>query len=218
MKSTKALLCAIWSDFRLRQRPLPQKQFLSHLCPLVALITLGLPVKVKATELRNQLTSSEAQNIAPVSDPFDNYERIQWCLDQYNVAKLAEGEFQINLALILNDGDYLTAASLTWPTIKLSAPQNEVIRIVGNDTTVSFLQLNYNNQYVGPLNPCQAVFVILGDRNNVNNNFIRGGDLPQDYVIPSESQRTKMTGIYFLGDSMQNLCENNNRRFQIVSE
>lgn len=184
-------------------------QSIGRLCPLVALLALGLPDKAKATELRNQLTSAEAQNIAPVNDPFDNYERIQWCLDQYNLAKLADGEFLISNFLTLNDGDSITATNLTWPIIKLNNPQDAVLKVLGNGCTVSLLQLDYNNRYYSASSPVQSVIQVTGNYNAINNNHIRGGISPQDYCIPSEIALKTMTGVYFFGNSIGNVCEAN---------
>lgn len=122
----------------------------------------------------------------------NNYERIQYCLDTYGIAKLADGIFEVNNVITVGSGKTLTAANITWPTIKAVAPVNSVIDIVGNNSEISFLQFDYNSQFKGEDHPCQGTIIITGSNNFIHNSFIRGADNPH------RKNDLISTGVYFL--------------------
>lgn len=185
---------------------------LSLALPCLAGWPFGLPA-VSAISPGNMLTYAQAQQIAPATGPTaaqDNYERIQYSLDQYGVARLEDGTFPLSQGLVLGDGDVLTANHTTWPELKLAAPAEFVVKLAGDGATVSLLTLNYNNQYIVGAYPCKAVVQIWGDSNNLNNNHIKGGDAPQAPNPVSQKAAKTVTGIYIVDASARgNVTEHN---------
>jgi hypothetical protein len=130
----------------------------------------------------------------------NNYEKIQWCLVKYGKALLNSGEFVINHVLVLDNAD-LMSANGDWPTIKaISSYSNAMIK-VNNNSRVAFLTLNANKNFL--LEPNSSVIGIGGDGNQIDNNWIKGGDVP---LYRTDAGR--IAGVYIMcGDD--NLVWNN---------
>jgi len=172
------------------------------------------PKSAAAISPSNRITYAEAQRIAPAIGPNaaqDNYERIQYSLDQYGIARLEDGVFPLSQGLVLGDDDVLTANHATWPELRLASPNEFVVKLAGNRATVSMLTLNYNNQYIAGAFPCKAVVQVWGQNNSVNNNHIKGGDQPQPPNPVSEKDYKTVTGIYFVDASARGNATDNNQ-------
>ena len=129
-----------------------------------------------------------------------NYERIQWCLTKYKRAQLTSGLFALNLILQMEDAD-LTSANGDWPTIKAVDTINNALIRMHSNCRVSFLTLNANKEFLKKGNA--SVVAITGDGNQLDNNWILGGDAP---LFKTESGT--MAGVYIMcGDT--NLVWNN---------
>ena len=163
-----------------------------------AILQASIPmsgVKAEAISSENMLTRAQAECIQPASGANaaqNNYERIQYCLDTYGIAKLADGVFEVNNVIVVGNNKILTSASSNWPTIKAVAPVNSVLDIVGNNSEISFLQFDYNSQFKGEDHPCQGTIIITGSNNFIHNSFIRGADNPH------RKNDLISTGVYFL--------------------
>lgn len=162
----------------------------------------------------NYMTSDGANYITPSSSPEENYKNIQYCLDTYKVARLAPGTFNISQSLTLYDDSQLLSSegNLTWPTIQLSEPSNNVINIEGNNFQISMLTINYNNQYISGNYPCKSTIQVSGSNNSINNCHVKGGDAPQIWNSTDENSIKTTTGIYIFGsdnDIFNNQIYNN---------
>ncbi|MFD0711684.1 right-handed parallel beta-helix repeat-containing protein [Paenibacillus sp. GCM10027626] len=161
----------------------------------------------------NMLTYLQAQSISPATGPtaaVDNYERIQYSLDQYGVARLEDGEFPLSQGLVLGDEDLLTSNHASFPVLKLVNPAEYLIKLAGDKAVVSFLTLNYNHQYITGTYPCKSVVQVWGSGNHLNNNHILGGDQPQTANPLSERAFKTVTGIYVMEASARgNVFDNN---------
>ena len=211
------LLSRGWDTVKMR--PL----FKALVTSLLFVSALPVGMKISATSVDNQLTREQAECIIPSTGSNaaqDNYERIQYCLDTYGIAKLDDGVFYVNHQIDVGNGDVLAAVNVTWPSIVAAAPVNCVLNVCGDNANVSLIQIDYNQQYIAGSFPCKSVVGVTGNNNFISNCFIRGGSSPQTKNAASENDLKTITGVYFanppsMGNTVYN-CKIYNATYGVI--
>lgn len=137
----------------------------------------------------------------------NNYERIQWCLSKYKRALLTHaGEFPVNHQLVM-DHALLISQNGDWPVLRASATNSNSLIYMYTNSRVAFLTINGNKNFLNQ--PNAAIVHMSGNSNQVDNNWIMGGDitlLKSENTFPRE-----LSGVYIIcGDS--NVVWNNKIR------